>query len=629
MAILKKIPEIWTERVRKAWDLPENLSVSEWADRSRVLDPMSSAEPGQWRTSRTPYLKDVMDAFNDPFIEDITIMASTQVGKTETLMNCLGYAIDQDPAPSLWVQPRENDVKSFSSNRVRPMIQKSPDLARHLTKDHDDVTKLEIKLDRMAIYFAGSNSPAGLASRPIRYLFLDETDKYPRFSGREADPIKLATERTRTFWNRKVVKCSTPTTKDGYVFREFQKTDQRRYHVPCSFCQRYQVLKFQQVKWPDDECDPDVIEEKKLAYYECEYCNEKITDNLKQRMLFSGQWLPKGCSINKYGKVRGKFPETSRRGFWINCLYSPWLTFSEIAAEFLRSKDSVETLMNFVNSWLAEPFQERIQQNEPDKIKAMAKEYEKHTVPSGVVLLTAGVDVQKDHLYCVIRGWGKGQESWLIRAERVEDWDYLADVLFQTRYKSLTGPEQEHELFLACIDTGYRTDEVYEFCLHWQGLARPIKGMSVNSTGIPIKSSTIERLPGTGSPIIGGLKLWSIDSNYFKDKVARLIQNSQSGNGVGFHLYQNPSKDYCRQMCSEHKAIIRDKRKGMIREQWQKVGASVANHYWDCEVYAAAAAHMLRVYDKSFGQEQQQTIQSQESDKQTWIPKRQGWINRR
>ncbi|MHB8155067.1 MAG: phage terminase large subunit family protein, partial [Candidatus Omnitrophota bacterium] len=138
-----------------------------------------------WRTDRTPYLRGIMDAFISPLIEKITIKASTQVGKTEAMYNMLAYAIDQDPGPALLVMPREPDAKTVSRRRIRPMIEISQALRSHITSDQDDVTKMEIALDRMILYFAGANSPAALSQKPVRYLFMDETDKYPHFSGEE------------------------------------------------------------------------------------------------------------------------------------------------------------------------------------------------------------------------------------------------------------------------------------------------------------------------------------------------------------------------------------------------------------------------------------------------------------
>ncbi|MBI5872707.1 MAG: phage terminase large subunit family protein, partial [Candidatus Omnitrophica bacterium] len=238
----------WSDIEREAWKLPDKITVSQWTDGNRVLDELTSAEPGQWRTDRAPYLRGIMDAFADPVIEEITIISSTQIGKTESLYNMMGYSIDQDPAPALYVMPKAEDVEQAAENRLKPMIFKSQALSSHVTGRADDLTKKRFHFDRMVLYFGSSNSPSDLASRPIRNLFLDETDKYPNYAGREADPIKLAKERTATFWNRKIVECSTPTTRDGYIYRAYQKSNKLRYHVPCPHCGKYQLLAFAQVK---------------------------------------------------------------------------------------------------------------------------------------------------------------------------------------------------------------------------------------------------------------------------------------------------------------------------------------------------------------------------------------------
>lgn len=590
--------EIWSDAEFEAWKLPEDLSVSQWADRHRILAPMTSAEPGQWKTDRTPYLRGIMDAFNDPFVEEITIMASTQVGKTESLHNMIAYAIDQDPGPVLVVMPRDEDAKSLSSKRIIPMIEHSPRLKMHFTKDQDDVTKKEIQLARMVINFTGANSPAGLATRPVRFLFFDETDKYPHFSGKESDPISLATERTRTFWNRKIVKCSTPTTREGYIFREYEKSDQCKFYVPCPHCGEYQILLFRpQLRWTEEVRDPDKIRNNNLAWYECVTCKGRITDTQKRKMLLSGQWVPEGCSIDKAGAVTGNIPENPRRrGFWLNALYSPWLSFSDIAAKFLESEKYLELLQNFVNSWLAEVWEEKIEKTEPEELRSLAGPVRKGIVPTRGIVLTAGVDVQKDHFYLVIRAWGPRQESWLILEERVESWEDVVKILFSTQYPAENSNLTPFQVRLACIDSGYRTDEVYEICRKWKHVAKATKGHD-RLGGQTFKPSLIDRTP-SGDPIPGGLTLYHVDTTYLKDKITRLVKNTQEGI---WHLHADPSMDYLRQFCAEHKILIRDKKTGKSREEWRPVSPHAASHYLDAEVYAMVAGEMLRVYNLQEG----------------------------
>ena len=617
---------IFTEIERRAWQLPKKISVSKWADESRYLDDETSAEPGRWRTERTPYLRGIMDAFTDPLVEQVTIKASTQVGKTESILNMLGYAMDQDPGPALLVMPRKEDAKTISSDRVKPMAELSPAISRHLTGYDDDLTNYSISIDRMTLYLAWSQSPASLAGKPIRYLFLDEINKYLPFSGKEADPLKLATERTRTFWNLKIVTVSTPTIEEGYISREYERSDQCKYHVPCPHCGKYQVLVFPQIKFPKGERNPETIKAKRLAWYECVECEKTITDVMKQKMMIKGEWIPEGGSINNKGKIKGKKNYITHRGFWINALYSPWLTFSEIAAEFLNVKGRSELLMNFVNSWLAEEWKEKIEERKPDKLKKLALEYPAGTVPDGVIVLTAGVDVQLDHFYYVVRGWGVGYESWKIASARVECWEDVF-LMFNKYYPSEVPGIEPYQVHLACVDTGYKTTEVYDVCREWVGLARAIKGKQ-DLGGLLYKMTNLDKYPN-GKNIPGGLKLCNLDVTLFKDKVARFINTGIEGTSK-WHLHRDPSGAYLEEMCAEAKVIERGK-SGHSREVWKKLSSHAANNFWDCEIYAVAAAEMLRVYALREEDKPKPTILDKPKKIRKgggWIRKQGNWLNR-
>ena len=589
---------------------PRKIAVSEWADQYRYLNPTTSAEPGRWKTSRTPYLKGIMDAFTDSSVEEITVMAASQVGKTEGMYNMLGFIIDQDPGPTLMVLPRENDAKSVSYNRVLPMINSSPVLKARMSKVSDDITKLEYHLDGMILYFAGSQSPADLASRPIRYLFLDEIDKYPKFSGREADPLKLASERQKTFWNRKMVKVSTPTTREGYIFREYEKSDQRRFYVPCPYCGKMQVLVFGQIKWPKEESSAEKIKNDRLAWYECVQCGKHINDFHKQKMMLAGEWIAE------------KKEENRNRGFWVSSLYSPWLTWSDIACEFLKSKDYVELLMNFVNSWLAEVWEEKIEETTVDKVRNLACDYDRGYVPDDVLVLTAGVDVQKDHFYYVIRGWGYYEESWLIRAERVEYWDDIVEALFKTEYKYLQSDEKLG-VYLTCVDSGFRTDEVYRFCRKWMDKTKAVKGAEEIAGGRLHRANKIDINSRTGAVIPNGLMLWNLNVNQYKDKLNRLVTAKDPGK---WHLFRDPADDYLSQFTSEHKILIRNRTTGKTKEVWQKKKASAANHYLDAEVYALAAADIIKAlnYRRENPVCIHKPVESDEHSRRDWVRKFEG-----
>jgi len=569
-----------------------------------------------------------MDVFKNILVEKITIMASTQVGKTECCLNILGYIIDQDPGPTLLVYPREPDAKSVSSTRIKPMIDLSPTLSKHKTSESDDLTKMQMKLDRMYVYFAGANSPAALSSKPVRYLLRDETDKYPRFSGEEADPLKLSQERTRVYWNRKIIDCSTPTTKDGYIQRQYDLSDQRHYYVPCPHCNSYQVLDFNQIKVPETERDPERIVIEQIAWYECIYCKKRILDQHKQNMLLKGIWLPAAIKVNAKGQLPEHldFPQTSHVGFHISALYSPWLTFSEVIAEFFRSKDRPELLMNFINSWLAQIWQEKVEETKPDQLRRLCRDYEKATVPDGVILLTGGVDVQKNYFVCTIRGWGVYPDSWLILEEKVNTWAEVEKLMINNTYPSLVHGLPAFAVRLTCLDTGYRTDEVYDFCRQHRDCTRAIKGKD-QLGGVPFKTSNIDKFPN-GRVIPGGLLLYLLDTAYFKDKIARMINTGDDT--PKWNLFKNPSDDYIRWFCNEHKVLKRDKKRGQTYEMWQPVSGHAQTHSWDAEVYAAAAAEMLYVYTLKAEDRPKPVMavpEASDSDRPTpWIQRKSGWI---
>ena len=610
---------IWNQAERAAWRLPAKITVSQWADKYRILDSKTCAEPGQWRTIRTPYLREIMDSFTNPHVEEITIMASTQIGKTESIYNMIGYIIDEDPGPVMLVMPREPDAKNVSYNRVRPMIELSPTLRSHMPANQDDMAKLEYNLDRMILYFEGSNSPAALSQKPIRYLLFDEVDKYPKFSGREADPIKLATERTRTFkWNKKIVKSSTPTTKQGYIYREYEKSSRERYFVPCPYCGVYQILIFGQIKWPEGEGDPGKIKNHRLAWYECEACNKKISDKHKAKMLERGVWAPEDAEIDSNGKIDIDKNAFRHRGFWISAIYSPWLTFSDIAAEFLNSKDYIELLMNFINSWLAEVWEEKLEETKPALLRQLILPYEEGVLPAGVLVLTAGVDVQKDHFYIIIRGWGYGEESWQIRACRVESWEEVISTCFKTQYayKGSQPGSAGLEVRLTNMDSAYRTNEVYEVARTYRDRARATKGRDHLYGGMMYQISHIDR-DSRGRKIPGGLGLWHLDTSYYKDKLNRFM-HAQPGDPAQWHLFSEPSDEYFKQVCAEQKVQRRDKKSGRVYDEWRLVSAGAKNHFLDCEVGAVAAADMLRV-----------SALRPENETTTYTPrKRGGFINR-
>jgi len=581
--------ELLTDTEKEAWRIPEKMTVSEWAERYRFLGSRGNAEGGPWNNARTPYLREIMDAWNDPDVYQITFKKPTQIGGTEAGINAIGYVISHDPGPTLVVLPKEDVAKTVSRKRIWPLITETECLERFLPDNSDDLSRLFIGLTSMDLRICSAESPSSLASDPIKYLILDEVNKYPRFSGREADPISLAKERQNTFkYDKKCFVASTPTVPDAPIDAEYKKSDQRQYFVPCPHCGTFQTLAWSQVKFKSED-GAQQIQMARSAHYECRQCSEKIEDHHKEEMLARGVWCPKGCTVNKKGKILGVVPKSNHRGYWINAIYSPWLTFSDLAAEFLEAKRDVGKLMNFVNSKLAEEFEEKAEETTKDAALLLIGDYPPNMVPEGALVLIGSVDVQKDHFWLRIRGWGLEEESWGILEKRLETWKDVETVLFKTDFKKMTGAGLM-QVTAAGIDTGYRTNEVYAFCSKWRGRAFPVKGQETLAGGRQYSPTKIERLT-SGESIPGGVILWHVNKYYYNDKLSRFL-HSRPGDIGQFHLHGETDDVYLSQLVAEKKVPIKSKT-GFKKFIWKATGA---NHFRDCEVYGMAVADILRVW---------------------------------
>lgn len=486
---------------------PEDITVSEWADKYRILDAKTSAMPGPWRTEQTPYLKGIMDEFNNYETEEIVYIKPTQVGGTECLQNMAGYIIQQDPAPTMIVYPTDKLAESISENRLQPMIKAAPTLKKRFLENES--SKLELQFDGMYLTLAGSNSPSSLASKAIRFLFLDEVDKYPGASKKEADPISLARERTKTFHNRKIFITSTPTLKTGHIWKAKEDADiEKHFFVPCPHCGEYIEFKWKQVHFPKEE-GMSLADRAEFASYVCQECGCVITDQDKPDMLRLGEW--------RTVKQNTKF--VRKVAFWMNTLYSPFVRFSEVVKEFLKSKDDPEQLQNFVNSWLAEPWEDTKLKTNADLVMERQTEYEELVVPDWAKMLTGGVDVQENCLYWTIRAWGSYLTSQNIAHGQAFSFQEVERVM-NLEYQMPDGTPMV--VALALIDSGYNADLVYDFCVSNSDWALPSKGSS-NPMLSHYKMSTVNKTDSRAF----GMNLVLVDTGKYKDMIAGRMKKKE------------------------------------------------------------------------------------------------------
>ena len=609
-------------RVKKfevpAWIMPalevlrprERLTVSQWAEKNRVL-PDGNAIPGPWRNNVTPYLVEIMDTFGDDVVEKVIFVKPTQVGGTSAMENILGNLIDQAPAPTMIVYPSDDLAERTVDAKLEPMIKACKVLSKkyreHISK------KLQLKFGTMTVYLNGANSPADLASTNIRDLFLDEVDKYPGASKKEADPVSLAIERTKTYTtNRYIFMTSTPTLKTGHIWKAKEEADaEKHYFVPCPHCGQFIELKFAQIKWPSKDVVPEKRERAEMASYVCQACGAVITDQHKGKMLEAGRW--------EYVRKSAEHPKSV--AYWINTLYSPFTRFSEIAYEFMKSKDDPELLQNFTNSWLAEPWEDTRLKTNADLVMERQTDVPAWELPEWTKLLTGGIDVQENCLYWTIRAWGDfmtsqnvahGQALSMAEVERV----------MNTEFKLPSGEKMMVEL--ALMDSGDQTDEVYNFCISNYDWVRPCKGSSTPLQG-HYRISTVDKAGSQAN----GMQLVIVDGGKYKDMIAARMRRP---NGRGsWMVHKDCDLEYAEQVTAEHK--ITERSKGKVIQKWDVKTSHAANHYLDCEVYAAAAADMQEVRSLFLQNQEEkpeakvdQPPRQETAPEEKWIRQNDEWI---
>jgi phage terminase large subunit GpA-like protein len=552
-----------------AWSPPPKLNVADWADAERRLDSQSSSEPGRWYTSRAEYQRGIMNACSDPTIKEVVVMAGAQLGKTEAILNIIGYHIDNDPSPILVLQPTLEMAQAFSKDRIAAGLLRSTPCLQDKVKDprarDSGNTTLHKVFPGGAITIVGANSPAGLASRPIRIVLCDEVDRYPTSAGSEGDPIQLARKRSATFWNRKVIMVSTPTNKNSSRIEEaFEASDKRFYHVPCKHCHEPQVMKWANVRW--DDGNPD------SAHYVCEHCAVMWTESDRIWAIRNGEWV-----VTQ--------PESSVAGFAINGMYSPWTSLSDAVREFLSVKKNPEQLRVFCNTYWGETWED--EGETVDDYELSERREQMPNVPDDVILMTAGVDVQDNRLEVSIIGWGRDDETYVIAHETLygdpstpQLWTNLDSVL-NTQFETESG--RQIAIRASCVDSGgHFTNSVYAYC----------------KKNAPRRIFAIKGVGGEGKPIsgrpsknnIGKCLLFPVGVDTAKDLLFARMRIKEAGPGY-MHFANALNDEYFRQLTAEK--IVTRFHRGFKKRVFEKIRPR--NEALDCMVYALAAYGILGV----------------------------------
>jgi len=569
---------------------PENLTVTEWANKRRRLSRESSAEPGPWRTYRTPYLQEPMDAFTDPLIKRIVLASASQIGKSELLNNIIGYIIDEDPGSILFIHPITIDAKDYSKLRIAPMIRDCPTLKRKVAdpKSRDSGnTILQKTYPGGILTMCGSTEAHALASKPIRYILGDERDRWAVSAGKEGDPWELARARQITFYNAKAVEVSTPTIKNASAIEaSFAAGTMERWCVACPHCGEYHNITFSDIRY-----DHDV----------------KIVAGKKSYTVSNIRYICKGCgAISSEAEMKAQpakwiaeHPEAYESGcrsFWLNAFVSPWASWESTILEYLRAIGNTRKLQVVYNTRFGELWEDRGDLEDEDSVMARREMYEAE-LPEGVLVLTCGVDTQDDRLEFEVVGHGHFSESWGIRKgiimgrpDNPEVWAQLDDVIDKIYYfKSGAGLR----ISMTFVDEGgHFTQDVRVQCR-----ARLAKKV------FAIKGRGGDGVPYTAPPkkqkiIIKGKALgtcWQYTLGV--DAGKQIIMDNLRVQTPGSKYCHFPRRDdygpaYFKGLLSE-RLVYKPERKNPWL--WEKIPGHERNEALDCRNYALAAFKALPI----------------------------------
>lgn len=552
---------------------PEPLSPSQWAE--RYLEVTRGPRPGPWRNDVVPYLPRVMDTWALPYVRRVVFCAAPQTAKSAAQYVCMLYAADRDPAgPMLLVMSEKDMAKAVMQESILPMIEASEHLRRLKSPRPRDIATSRIRfINNAYIYAVWATSAAKLATRSIEKIFYDECDKYPEFTGKEADPFSLAEARRRWYPDTfKEFLASSPTHENKYIWPALQRAQVVYcYEARCPHCQAHQLMRFKQIRWPKEARDPEVIAAEKLATYRCEACGGHWSDFERDLAVRAGRWAPYRWDSDAWDWRPIPEPTEPRVvAFHLAAWYSSLVSLSDCAAAFLQAKGDKAKMAGFVNNFEALPFKDWSQARQEDQILRLRDDRPEGEVPVEADLLIGTIDVQRDGFWYVIRAWQYGPEmnSWKVRSGFVESWEAIEKIMFADAYLDRRGRQYAVGFGLVDAGDGTRSREIYQWCADHPPF-RPCKGRENQKD--PINPTRLAGYPG--------LYLYNIQVRTYKDALARKLQIGPADPGA-FLLDRDTTQQYAAHMCAEY---CDDK------GRW-KCPPHKANHLWDCEVYNFAAA---------------------------------------
>jgi phage terminase large subunit GpA-like protein len=583
-------------RARLAWAPPPRLRLSEWARENYKLSRESSPTAGDFIPHG--YQVDILDAITDPRVEQITVQASSRVGKTKLLNIAIGFHVDQDPCPMLMYQPNVDDARRYSKKEIAPMVRDCPALRDKIQESRardSGNTILDKEFPGGSLELLGANSPAGFRARTVRIVMFDEVSAYDLSVGDEGDPIALGIKRTLDFWDRKIIAVSTPS-KTRKIEELYLEGDQRRFLVPCPHCGVFDELVFQQeaqgkghrMSWPEGQPEE--------AHFLCSGCGEKIEHRHKAQIVSAGFW-----------QATGPFNGHASFFVWAAYSFSANSTWGHIAADYVAAQRAGDQrLKTFWNTTLGLSWTERGDAPEWRRLYERRESWPADIVPAGAKLITVGIDVQKDRLWYEVVAWGAGRESWgieegyLLGDPSSADspvWK-LADELIGRTWTTADGSQMG--VLRTAIDSGNWTQVVYAWAARHEPRVMAVKG-TANATVLLAAPRRVE-VSLRGKPA-GYSKVWLVGVNLAKEETYGWLRMDMPKDGepspAGFCHFAvredgSYGESYLRMLTAEQLVTIVRKKDNFTERRWM-VKQGEENHMLDCRVYARAATAPVQI----------------------------------
>lgn len=638
----KRIKDLIREAMAICLKPPPKLNLVEWADKYRFL-PDNSAESGLWKTSRVEVARQPMLSITDPDVQEITIMCCIQLMKTEAMLNTALFYMAQEPSPMMYVAPKADLAEAWSKERFMKSVQATPVLKDIFKSNRrgegNTITQKQFVGGQISIVSA--RNPADLAMRAVRILMFDECDKYPVNTGSsgggeggEGDPISVAWGRATTYGKRakKIVACSPTIKHKSRIEQEYENSNMSIFQQKCPHCDDLQSLTWINVHIPRLEND---VFDHQNAHIVCPDCGSPWNESDRQYSIRNGKWLATKPEI------------TWHHGYKVSALASPFTPMPVLAKEFSDAQGSPEKLKAFKNTRLAETWAEAGEKPEWRTLYDRREDYPTQIIPKGMVILTCGIDVQKDHIYYEVVAWGKKNESYSLDKGvingKFEDDEFIeALTLFcDSTYKDCYGVDVI--MSKICIDSGYNTNEIYKFCRNY-GSSRvvPVKGDAGLQVAVGTPRPVDVLINGTRHS--RGLQLWIAGVSVIKEQVYRWF-NAQAPTDeakekgatypTGYCHFPMYDEEYFKQITAEQ-LVTRTNKRGYSISEWETTRKD--NHLLDCRVYARAGAIMLQIdrmtsddFDAILAQRKPATLEqkiNKVATKPKMMRKKSGWIKK-